>query len=386
MILKRFLPSALVFSGVMLAQGTINTYAGSDALFAGAGQPATAAQLVGPNSVAVDGQGNVYFSASGLSMVLKVATNGVISIVAGNGLSRTAGDGGLATGASLGYPAGLAFDSSGNLFIADWSYSNVRRVDTNGIITTVAGGQGQSGFSGDGGPATQALLSGPSALAVDKSGNLYILDTGNNRVRMVTTSGAISTIAGTGALGLAGDGGPATKATFSFPEGMAIDSSGNLYIADKYDNVIRRISVGGIINTVAGTGQFGYNGDNVQATKAYLAVPRGVTVDASGNLYIADSANERIRRVDINGIITTIAGTGQAGFSGDGSAATVATFSTPAAVALDASGAVYVADLDNNRIRRVVPGGTVTTFAGTATSIGDGGPSIFKLKGAAAAN
>jgi hypothetical protein len=172
MLLTRFLPSALVFSGVMLAQGTINTYAGNDALFAGTGQPATAAQLVGPNNVAVDGQGNVYFSASGLAMVLKVATNGIISVVAGNGMNRTAGDGGLAIAASLGFPAGLAFDSSGNLFIADSSYSNGRRVDPNGIITTVAGGQGQSDFSEDGGLSMQALLSGPSALAVDKSGNL----------------------------------------------------------------------------------------------------------------------------------------------------------------------------------------------------------------------
>jgi sugar lactone lactonase YvrE len=154
---------------------------------------------------------------------------------------------------------------------------------------------------------------------------------------------------------------------------MAIDSSGNLYIADKYDNVIRRISTGGIISTVAGTGQLRYNGDNVQATKANLGVPR-VTVDTSGNFYIADSANERIRRVDINGIITTIAGTGQAGFSGDGFAATAATFSTPAAVALDTSGNVYVADLDNKRIRRVVPGGTVATFAVHRRHPGESGP------------
>ena len=363
-----------LLSGVMLAQGTIITYAGSDALFAGAGQPAIAAQIVGPQNIVADGQGNVYFCVSGQSMVLKISSNGVISIFAGNGLARGGGDNGPATGASLGFPQGLAIDSSGNIYITDTNNANVRKVDTHGIITTVAGGQGGGGFAGDGGPATQALLSIPMAVAVDQSGNLYILDTGNERVRMVNASGMISTIAGTGAVGLAGDGGPATKATFSNPAGMAIDSSGNLYIADNNNGVIRRIS-NGIINTVAGTGGLGYNGDNIQATKASLGQPRGVAVDASGNIYIADTVNERIRRVDTNGVITTIAGNGQAGFSGDGSAATSAMFSTPAAVAVDATGNVYVADLDNNRVRRVVPGGSVTTFAGTASSVGDNGPS-----------
>ena len=377
MILARLLPAVLVFSGVMLAQGTINTYAGNDALFADAGKPATAAHLVGPNNMAVDAQGNVYIAASGLSMVLKVAANtGVISVFAGNGLSSAGGDGGLATGASLGSPTGLAFDSSGNLYIVDWASSNVRKVDTNGIITTVAGDGGQGGFSGDGGPATKALLTNPTGIAVDKSGNLYIADRGNQRIRMVTaSSGTISTIAGSSTIGLSGDGGPAAKATFTLPTGIAIDATGNLYIADENNRAIRRISTSGIITTVAGTGQFGYSGDNGQATKAKLAGPQGVAVDASGNLYIADSGNERIRYVNISGIITTIAGTGAAGFSGDSSAATAATFSNPVGVALDASGNVYVADLDNNRIRRFVVGGAVTTFAGTTTSAGDGGPS-----------
>src|ERR1022692_4144456 len=184
MVLKKVLPSALVFSGLALAQGTINTYAGNDALFEGSGQPATAAQLVGPNYIAVDAQGNVYFSASGLAMVLKVtAATGIISVVAGNGLSRYGGDGGFAVGTPLGYPSGLAFDSSGNLYIADSYNSNVRKVDTNGIITTAAGGQGKGGYSGDGGPATQALLSYPTGIATDKSGNLYIMELGSNHVQ-----------------------------------------------------------------------------------------------------------------------------------------------------------------------------------------------------------
>jgi uncharacterized protein (TIGR03437 family) len=375
-MLARLLPSALIFTGVALAQGTIDTYAGNDSLFAGSGQPATAAQLVGPINSAVDAQGNVYISASGLSMVLKVAAStGIITIFAGNGLATGGGDGGLAIGASLLYPAGLAFDSSGNLYIVDSYNSNVRKVDTNGIVTTVAGDQGSAGFAGDGGPATQALLTNPTGIAVDKSGNLYIADRGNQRIRMVTaSSGIISTIAGSSTIGYTGDGGPAAKATFTLPTGIAIDASGNLYIADENNCAIRRIS-GGIITTVAGTGQFGYSGDNGQATKAMLSGPQGVTVDASGNLYIADTGNQRIRYVNVSGIITTIAGSGATGFSGDGGAATAATFSTPVGVSLDASGNVYVADEFNNRIRRFVPGGAIATLAGTTISVGDGGPS-----------
>ncbi len=369
--------SALVSPGVMLAQGTMNTYAGSDALFAGGGQPATAAQLVNPNYMAFDAQGNLYFSDSGFAMVFKVsAATGVISVVAGNGLSNAGGDGGLAVGASLGYPVGLAFDPSGNLYIAERDANDVRKVDTNGIITTVAGVAG-GGFAGDGGPATQASLNGPHGIAVDRSGNLYIADYGNNRIRMVTAStGIITTIAGSNTIGFAGDGGPATKATFWFPTGIAVDSSGNVYIADTYNHVIRKISTSGMISTVAGSNQGGYGGDNGPATKAELAAPQGVTLDASGNLYIGDTANQRIRYVNASGIITTIAGTSTTGFGGDGGLATSATFGNPVGVAVDASGAVYVADLNNGRVRRFVVGGDITTFAGTVTSVGDGGPSI----------
>jgi trimeric autotransporter adhesin len=254
MMLTKLLPCMLIFSGVMVAQGTINTYAGNDALFQGSGQPAIDAQIVGPNNSVVDRHGNVYISAPGLSMVLKVtAATGVISVFAGDGLSRFAGDGGLAVGASLSSPQGLALDSAGNLYIADQNISNIRKVDTNGIITTFAGDSGQGGFAGDGGPATQALLANPNAIAFDKSGNLYIVT--GQRVRMVSAStGIISTIAGTGGLGFTGDGGPATKATFSNPDGIAIDASGNVYIADQYAGRIRKFSVGGTITTVAGGG------------------------------------------------------------------------------------------------------------------------------------
>jgi sugar lactone lactonase YvrE len=381
----RYLEKSLLLVAVVLCgqalfgqtttPATIITYAGNDAIFAGAGQPATAARLVNPNYMAFDAQGNLYFSDSGLSMVLKVsAATGVISVVAGNGLSTGGGDGGLAVGASLGSPQGLAFDSSGNLYIADGANNNVRKVDTNGIITTVAG-SGQGGFGGDGGLATKAYISKPVGIAIDKTGNLYIADSNNRRIRMVAAStGIISTIAGAGPRGYTGDGGPATQATLTFASGIAVDSSGNVYVADVYNSAIRKISTGGMITTVAG-GQGGFGGDNGPATKAGLSGPMGVTVDASGNLYIADTSNERVRYVSASGIITTIAGTGTVGFSGDGSPATAATLDDPVAVAPDASGAVYVADMANGRVRRFVVGGNMATFAGTAISVGDGGPS-----------
>ena len=353
--------------------GSVNTYAGNDAIFADAGQAATSAHLVQPTNVVVDRAGNVYIAASGLSMVLKVATNGVVSIFAGNGLSSGTGDGGPAVGASLLYPSGLAFDSQGNLYIADTNNSNVRKVDNKGIITTVAGDSGTGGFSGDGGLATQALLANPTAIAFDSHGNLYIADTGNQRVRMVNTSGIISTIAGTGAMAYSGDNGPAAQAALSLPAGLALDALDNLYIADQNNWRIRKISKG-VITTVAGSG-WGYGGDNGPAIQAKLKATSGVAVDSLGNVYVADSGNQRIRRIDANGVITTIAGTGMAGFGGDGGAATLAQFSSPNALALDSTGAVLVADVDNNRIRRVVPGGLVTTIAGTITSIGDSGAS-----------
>ena len=359
-----------------MAQGTINTYAGSDALFQDSGQPAISARLVSPNNIAIDSQGNIYFSDSGLSMVLKVsAGTGIVSIYAGNGLTAGGGDGGYAVGASLLSPQGLALDSAGNLYIVDAYASNVRKVSPNGLISTVAGGQGAGGFAGDGGPATQALLRNPTGIAVDQAGNLYIADRLNQRIRMVSaTSGNITTIAGSSQTGFKGDGGPAANATFTLPTSLAIDAAGNLYVADQNNCAIRKFAPGGTISTVAGSGKFGFSGDGGQATKALLSGPQGVAVDSSGNIYIADSGNQRIRYVNAGGAISTIAGTGAIGFSGDGSAATAAQFSGPAAVAVDASGNVYVADLNNNRVRRFSLGGTIATFAGTVTPVGDNGP------------
>jgi uncharacterized protein (TIGR03437 family) len=368
----------LLNSGPGVAQ-VITTYAGNDALFTGSGLQATAVQIAQPAGVAVDKAGNVYIAAIGQSMVLKVAPGGVISIAAGDGLARYSGDGGAAVGASLsspagGYPWGLAMDAAGNLYIADQGNNAIRRVDTSGIITTVAG-NGHGGFSGDGGPATKAMLSQPMAVAVDASGNLYIADAFNNRIRFVTANGTISTLAGTGPGTYTGDGGPASQATLHQPDGLVLDAAGNLFVADKINFAVRKISPNGTITTFAGTGKYGFSGDSGPATKALLSTVSDVKFDSAGNLYISDTGNQRIRRVDGSGTITTIAGTGQIGFGGDGGAATAAQFSTPQGLAIDSTGAVIVADEFNGRVRRIVPGGAVTTIAGQTLSVGDGGPS-----------
>jgi uncharacterized protein (TIGR03437 family) len=300
--------------------------------------------------------------------------SGIITTVAGNGAEGFSGDGGRATAASLNYPIGIALDASGNLFIVDGDNHRIRKVSASGIITTVAGNGAQS-FAGDGGAATAASLNYPDGIAVDASGNLFIADSGNYRVRKVSASGVITTIAGNGNSGFSGDGGPATAASLNFPWGIAVDASGNLFVADITNNRIRKVSAGGIITTVAGGGTGGL-GDGGQATAASLSGPLGVAVDATGNLFIADSGNYRIRKVSASGIITTVAGNEDYGFSGDGGPATAAFLDYPDALAVDASGNLFIADTDNYRIRKVSAGGIITTVAGNGDYVfyGDGGP------------
>ncbi len=301
----------------------------------------------------------------------------IIDTVAGCGGDSTS-EGIPATEAYFNYPGGIAMDAVGNLYIADTYHDRVRKVDTNGIITTVAG-NGSSGYSGDGGPATEAKLYESQDVAVDASGNLYIADMRNNRIRKVDTNGIITTVAGNGSSGYNGDGGPATEAQLTFPSGVIVDSLGNLYIADRVNHCIRKVDPGGIIITVAGNGSSGYSGDEGPATEAQLNYPDGLALDASGNLYIADN-NHCIRKVDTSGIIITVAGNGSSGYSGDGGPATEAQLNYPNGLALDASGNLYICDTSNYRVRKVDTSSIITTVAGNGSydfyEPGDGGPAI----------
>ena len=341
---------------------TISTVAGGYALAPSVS--ATSAQL-NPSRVVVDSSGNTYISAG--YRVLVVNSTGTVIQIVGTGVSGFSGDGGPAASAQLGYALGLAVDAGGNLFIADYGNNVIRKV-SGGIITTVAGNGtaprnypvlDQSDYNGDGIPATSAALGKPSGVAVDASGNLFIADTVNQRIRKVS-GGIITTAAGNGIAGYNGDNLAATSAGLNYPTGVAVDASGNLYIVDSNNNRIRMVS-GGIITTVAGNGAAGYNGDNIAATSA-ACNPTDVAVDFSGNLFIADQGNQRIRKVS-GGIITTVAGNGTAYYNGDNITAVGAELNNPSGVAVDGNGNLFIADTYNYRIRKV-SGGIITTVAG----------------------
>jgi sugar lactone lactonase YvrE len=334
-------------------------------------QPTNEAVLPGSTasfSVAVSGPGPLTYQWQFNGTNLPY---GLISTLAGNRTPGYSGDGGAATSGELSGPFGVAVDASGNLFIADTDNSRIREVGTNGIITTVAG-NGTPGYSGDGGAATNGELSYPYGVALDASGSLFVADLGNNGIRKVGTDGIITTVAGNGTFGYSGDGGAATNAALSGPSGVAVDAIGNLFIADWENFRIRKVGTNGIIATVAGNGIAGYSGDGGAATDAELdrpitfgpgaefpPPPTGVAVDATGNLFIADLGNFRIRKVGTNGIITTVAGSRTPGYSGDGGAATNAALSGPSGVAVDASGNLFIADTGSNVIRKVVFPGPV---------------------------
>jgi sugar lactone lactonase YvrE len=467
--------------------------------FSGDGGSAVAAQLNLPTGVALDAQGNLFIADLGNNRVRKVNSAGVISTLAGTGAFGSDGDGGPATSARVN-PFGVAVDGAGNLFIAEIDSNRVRRINPAGIISTVAG-TGTRGFAGDNGPAVSAQFFGPKNVTVDSSGDLYIVDTFNNRIRKITPDGIITTVAGTGVQGFSGDNGPATSAQLNWPSGIALTAAGNLLIVDSVR--IRSVSPAGVISTIAGGGEaiidsrdgkaalsvhlgpvtgiaadlagnifvgesdLGYirkmtpagsivtvagngrsltfGGDLGPASAARLSQPWGISLDAIGNLFIADTGNNRIRMVrpdgisttvagnnttvfvgedgavyaqelsrpravvrdatgnlfiadtgnhrirkmssgPFGGVLTTVAGIGTSGFSGDGGAAVAAQLSSPSGIAVDAAGNLFIADARNNRIRKVAPDGLITTVAGTTEgSTADGGPATAALLSAPSA-
>ncbi|HEX7415234.1 MAG TPA: T9SS type A sorting domain-containing protein [Bacteroidia bacterium] len=336
----------------------ISTVAGNGtAGYSGDGGSATAAELNSPYGIALDAAGNLYI-ADFNNRIRKVTTAGIITTVAGDGTAGYTGDGGSATAAELNVTYGVALDAAGNMYIADKNNRRIRKVNTAGIISTFAG-NGTGGYTGDGGYATAAVLSSPTGICI-AGGNLYIAD-GTNLIRKVNTAGIITTIAGdtTGIStglngGFSGDGGQATAAALNHPLGVALDAAGNIYIADYFNNRIRKVTTAGIITTVAGNGSEGYSGDGGSATAAALYSPMAVALDAASNLYIADcGSNNVIRKVNTAGIITTIAGNGTGGYTGDGGYATAAELLLAEGVAFDVAGNLYIADNWNNRIRMV---------------------------------
>jgi hypothetical protein len=297
---------------------------------------------------------------------------------AGTGVSGYTGNNGAATLANMTHPYNIATDCDGNAYIGDFENAVVRKVSPTGVITTIAG-NGVIGYSGDGGPATAATMSHPYGVALDAAGNLYFSDFNNHAVRRVSTSGVITRIAGNGAYGYSGDGGAATAASLQYPAGLTVDGAGNLYIADDGNSVIRKVSPSGVITTVAGTGIPGYTGDGAAATAARLSAPKGVHADGTGNLYITDYNNQVVRKVDAAGIITTIAGNGVTGYSGDGGPATAAQLNRPVGVTTDNTGNVYFTEQNNYLVRKVNASGVISTVAGNHTSgySGDGGPALL---------
>jgi sugar lactone lactonase YvrE len=318
--------------------------------------PAISAGFVLLRSMLSDPYGNLYISDT--TSVRKIDTSGIITNIAGTGVPEYSGDDGQAISAGLCSPWGLARDLSGNLYIADSAVSVIRKVDISGIITTIAG-TGLSGYSGDDGQAISAKLNAPFGITFDLSGNLYIADSNNYRVRKIDTSGIITTIAGTGVPEYSGDGDLATSAEMKNPVSLSFDISGNLYILDSGASVIRKIDTSGIITTIAGTGVSGYSGDGGLATSAKLNCPYGFDIDISGNIYIADMGNHVIRKITAStGIITNIAGIGILGFSGDNGQATSAQLYSPFDISVDLSGNLIILDTGNYRIRKITSNGS----------------------------
>ena len=322
--------------------------------YSGDNAPAPSAELSFPDGVCLDFEENIIIVDHYNNRIRKINKQGLITTVAGNGVRGYGGDNGPAESAELANPTGICFDFKGDMYIADYGNNVIRMVNRQGIITTIAG-NGTRGYGGDNGPAESAELANPTGIATDYEGNIFISDSSNNRIRKVDPSGTISTVAGNGTPGYNGDNGPAIDAELYFPWGLCADFEGNIYCADYGNSRIRKIDKDGTITTIAGNGTHVYSGDQGPASDAGMNSPTGVCMDFRGNIYIADFGDNRIRKVNQQGIITTVAGNGTRGYSGDNGPATGAALNDPCGVAADFRGNIYIADFSNNRIREVIP-------------------------------
>jgi len=330
---------------------TITTFAGSDSSgYSGDGGAATLARLGSPRGIAIDNMGSIYFTDFYCHCVRKINTSGVINTIAGNGSPGYSGDGGAATAATLYSPSSVAIDDSGNIYIADESYNCVRRINTAGIITLFAGNT-SPGYGGDGGSATAAQLESPVGVAVDHTGNVYIADMANHAIRKVS-GGNISTFAGTGVGGQSSDGSPATASRIGKPISIAIDALGNVFFSDSL-SFVHKVDISGIITTIAGYGPYGYFGDGGPATAARFNSINGTAIGMSGEIYLSDAGNSVVRVINHTGIINNYAGSHVQGYGGDGGPAWLCEFNGPSGISMDATGCVYVADAANARIRKI---------------------------------
>ncbi|MCX6246142.1 MAG: T9SS type A sorting domain-containing protein [Bacteroidetes bacterium] len=376
---------ALIFTAAAGAQ-TISTFAGTGTNgYSGDGGPAINAELNQPIALARDANGNIYIGEGNGNVIRKVDPSGIITTFAGTGFHGYTGDGGPATAAELSGPDGLAFDSFGNMFITDFGNSVIRKVDLSGIITTIAG-IGTAGYSGDGGPATAAQFNFPRDIHFDTDGNMYICDWLNYAIRKIDHSGIITTFAGTGVAGYTGDGGPATSAQIGLPYRSCFSPGGIFYFVDGTNNCIRKIDHAGIITTVVGNGSWGFSGDGGPASAALLNMPTAVLFDVDGKMYIADRGNDRIRNVNLAGIINTVAGIGVAGETGDGGLAINAEINKPFDLMFDASNNLYFPDINGEKVRRMTADPTLGTgnpaaAAGNFSIFPNPNPGAFRVTG-----